>query len=65
MRVRDLVKLLDQDGWIATVSQDDLRQFRRRGLRTRVTLGGALDDDLPDAYAEALLIHAQIKAGKA
>lgn len=61
MRVREFVELLDQDGWISVVSQPDLRQFRRRGLKVRITIGGELDDELTAQQAAALRKQARLE----
>lgn len=61
MRIRDLINALDADGWITVVSQPDLRQFRRRGLRVRITLAGELDDELTAAQAAAVRKQARLE----
>lgn len=63
MRIREFVELLDRDGWIPVISQPDLRQFRRRGLRARITIGGELDDELTAAQAAALRKEARLEGG--
>lgn len=60
MRIRELVEQLDRDGWITVVSQPDLRQFRRRGLKVRITIGGELDDELTAQQAAALRKQARL-----
>lgn len=61
MRIRELVEQLDRDGWITVVSQPDLRQFRRRGLKVRITIGGELDDELTAQQAAALRKQARLE----
>lgn len=63
MRIREFVEMLDRDGWVTVVSQPDLRQFRRRGLRARITIAGELDEELTAGQAAALRQAARLEDG--
>lgn len=45
-KVRDVLKLLKQDGWILKRMRGDHRQFGHPEKRTTVTVNGKPSDDL-------------------
>jgi len=46
-RVRDVVKLLTDDGWILVETHGSHRQFKHPTRRGRVTVAGKLSKELP------------------
>jgi predicted RNA binding protein YcfA (HicA-like mRNA interferase family) len=65
MKVREIIKLLDLDGWVAALTEENIRQYKRLGLKERITIGGRLDDDLDERLVDNILRHAQLRKGEA
>jgi predicted RNA binding protein YcfA (HicA-like mRNA interferase family) len=61
MRIRDVVTLLEEDGWVAVRSEDTLRQLKRKGVRGRVTLAGKADEELPEALVRPIAVLARLE----
>lgn len=47
MKVREVIRLLEQDGWVLVVTRGDHRQFKHPTKPGRVTVSGNLGDDMP------------------
>ena len=47
MKVRDVIKMLEKDGWRLVVTQGSHRQFRHRIKPGRVTVSGHPGDEMP------------------
>ena len=45
--VRQLIRVLEQDGWVMVRCRGDHRQFRREGSRYVITIAGHSHDDVP------------------
>ena len=63
MRIRDVIAVLEQDGWIPVRNEETLRQWRRRGLRGRVTIAGRLDDELAAPLLQSIAKQAHLPEG--
>lgn len=61
MRIRDVIKVLEDDGWIAIRNDEALHQYKRRGVRGRVTLAGRLDDELPEALLRSIAHQSRLE----
>jgi predicted RNA binding protein YcfA (HicA-like mRNA interferase family) len=48
MKVRDVIRRLQQDGWYRVKSSSGHRQFRHKTKRGKVTVPGQLGTDVPD-----------------
>jgi predicted RNA binding protein YcfA (HicA-like mRNA interferase family) len=46
MKVRDVIRLLEDDGWALVATKGSHRQFKHPTKRGRVTVAGKLADDL-------------------
>ncbi len=47
MKVSEVIKLLQKDGWYLVKSRGGHRQFKHPFKKGRVTVPGALSDDMP------------------
>ncbi|MBU2602844.1 MAG: type II toxin-antitoxin system HicA family toxin [Actinobacteria bacterium] len=63
MKVREVIVLLDVDGWRLVRSKGSHRQYRHRVKVGRVTLAGNLNDDLAPGTLNSVLKQAGLKKG--
>ena len=61
MKVRDVLKLLNDDGWYLVVTEGSHRQFRHPTKSGRVTVFGKRNDDLPYGTLNSILQQAGLK----
>jgi predicted RNA binding protein YcfA (HicA-like mRNA interferase family) len=45
-KVKDVIKILKQDGWYLSYTNGDHRQFKHSGKKGKVTVNGKLSDTL-------------------
>jgi predicted RNA binding protein YcfA (HicA-like mRNA interferase family) len=64
MKVRDIVRLIQKDGWYLVVTKGSHRQFKHPSKPGRVTIAGKLSHDLSPATLNSILKQAQIKMEK-
>jgi predicted RNA binding protein YcfA (HicA-like mRNA interferase family) len=61
VKVRDVITLLREDGWYIVVSRGSHRQFKHRVKSGRVTVAGAMSDELPPGTLNSILKQALLK----
>jgi len=61
MKVRDVLKLIEGDGWYLVVTKGSHRQFKHPTKPGRVTLAGHPSHDLAPGTLNSILKQAQIK----
>jgi predicted RNA binding protein YcfA (HicA-like mRNA interferase family) len=61
MKVRDVLKLLEADGWRLVVTQGSHRQFKHPTKPGRVTVAGKPSDDLPPGTLNSILKQSGLK----
>ncbi len=61
MKIRQVLKLLSNDGWYRVRSRDGHRQFKHPTKPGRVTVSGKLSDELPRGTLESILKQAGLK----
>ena len=61
MRVRDLIKLIESDGWFLVKTKGSHRQFKHPSKNGRVTIAGHSNDDLAPGTLNSILKQAQLK----
>jgi predicted RNA binding protein YcfA (HicA-like mRNA interferase family) len=61
MKVREVLKLLDKDGWYRVPSRGGHRQFKHAHKSGRVTVSGKLSDDLPPGTLNSIFKQAELK----
>jgi len=64
MKVRDVIKLIEQDGWILVRQKGSHRQYKHPVKRGLVTIAGNLKDDLAPGTLNSILKQAGLKRGK-
>jgi predicted RNA binding protein YcfA (HicA-like mRNA interferase family) len=61
MKVRDLLKLLEQDGWYLERCKGSHRQFHHERKAGTVTVAGHPGDDVPAGTLNSILKSAGLK----
>lgn len=61
MKVREVIRLLDKDGWFLVTTQGSHRQFKHREKPGRVTVAGAQSDHLAPGTLNSILKQAGLK----
>ncbi len=65
MKVRDVIKLIESDGWYLVASKGSHRQFKHPVKPGRVTIAGHPADDLAPGTLNSVLKQAQLTRPKA
>ena len=61
MKVRDVIKLIEQDGWYLERTKGSHRQYRHAVKPGTVTVAGHPADDLPPGTLNSVLKQAGLK----
>lgn len=61
MKVRDVLKLIRDDGWYLVTTRGSHRQFKHPTKSGRVTIAGAPSDDLAPKTLNSILVQAGLK----
>jgi len=61
MKVKELIRLLEQDGWRQVRMKGSHRQFRHPSKPGTVTVAGKPSADIPVGTLNAILKHAGLK----
>jgi predicted RNA binding protein YcfA (HicA-like mRNA interferase family) len=61
MKVRDVLKKLNDDGWYIKVTRGSHRQLKHPTKPGRVTVAGKPSDDLPPGTLNSILKQAGLK----
>ena len=61
MKVREVLRLLSDDGWVLVVTRGSHRQLKHRTKSGRVTVAGKPSDDLPPGTLNSILKQAGLK----
>ena len=64
MKVRDVIRLIEQDGWFLVATRGSHRQYKHRTKQGRVTVAGKPSDDLAPGTLNSVLKQAQLKGQK-
>ncbi len=63
MKVRDVIKLIETDGWYRVATKGSHRQYKHPTKPGRVTIAGHPNDDLAPGTLHSILKQAQLKGG--
>jgi predicted RNA binding protein YcfA (HicA-like mRNA interferase family) len=63
IKVREVIKMLEVDGWFLVATRGSHRQFKHAAKPGRVTVAGKPSDDLAPGTLNSILKQAQIKQG--
>ncbi|MBE3125030.1 MAG: type II toxin-antitoxin system HicA family toxin [Acidobacteria bacterium] len=61
MKIRDIIKLLREDGWYEIARRGSHRQYKHPVKRGRVTVAGHRNDDLAPGTLSSVLKQAGLK----
>ena len=65
MKIRDVIKLIEADGWYLVASKGSHRQYKHPLKSGRVTIAGHPGDDLAPGTLNSVLKQAQLAKGRA
>jgi predicted RNA binding protein YcfA (HicA-like mRNA interferase family) len=61
MKVRDMLKMLNENGWYLVATEGSHRQYKHPTKKGRVTVPGKPNDDLPPGTFNSILKQAGLK----
>jgi predicted RNA binding protein YcfA (HicA-like mRNA interferase family) len=64
VKVREVIRLIEADGWRLVVTEGSHRQFKHASKTGRVTVSGHPGDDMPRGTLSSILRQAGLKRGK-
>jgi predicted RNA binding protein YcfA (HicA-like mRNA interferase family) len=64
MKVREVIRMLERDGWVLVTAAGSHRQFKHPVQVGRVTVSGGLGDDIPKGTLASVLRQAGLKGAK-
>lgn len=64
MQVREVIRMLEDAGWVRVAIRGDHRQFKHPTKAGRVTVSGKLGDDMPKGTFASVQRQARLKRGK-
>ena len=64
MKVREVIKLIEADGWYQIKMEGDQRQYKHPTKKGRVTIAGHLRNEVPPGTLSSIYKQAQIERRK-
>ena len=64
MKIRDIIKLIEADGWYKVNTKGSHRQYKHPAKKGRVTIAGHPGDDLAVGTLNSILKQARLKGEK-
>jgi predicted RNA binding protein YcfA (HicA-like mRNA interferase family) len=64
VKVREVIQLLESDGWVLVSTEGSHRQFKHPTKPGRVTVSGGLGDDMPKGTLASVKRQAGLKVPK-
>jgi predicted RNA binding protein YcfA (HicA-like mRNA interferase family) len=64
MKVRDVLRMLSDDGWFLVATRGSHRQFKHSTKPGRVTVAGKPSDDLAPGTLNSILKQSQLKGNQ-
>ncbi len=64
MKIRDIIKSIEADGWYLVVTKGSHRQYKHPFKKGRVTIAGHPNDDLSPGTLNSILKQAKLKEEK-
>ncbi|MFH1230307.1 MAG: type II toxin-antitoxin system HicA family toxin [Planctomycetota bacterium] len=61
MKVREIIKIIEKDGWYLVATKGSHRQYRHQAKSGRVTIAGHPGHDLAVGTLNSILKQAQLK----
>ena len=63
MKIRDVIKLIEGDGWYLVVTRGSHRQYKHPTKPGRVTIAGHLGDDISAGTLNSIRKQSQLEEG--
>jgi predicted RNA binding protein YcfA (HicA-like mRNA interferase family) len=64
LKVRDAIRLIEDDGWFLIATRGSHRQYKHRGKPGRVTIAGKLSDDISPGTRNSIFKQAGLRETK-
>lgn len=64
MKIRDIIKHIELDGWFMVRRKGSHRQFKHHDKKGVVTIAGHLNDELAKGTLKSIIKHAGLKHGR-
>ena len=64
MKIRDIIKLIEGDGWYQVDTRGSHRQYKHHTKSGRITIAGHPNDDLAPGTLNSILKQAKLKEVK-
>ena len=64
MKVKDVIKMIEQDGWFMVRRNGSHRQYRHSYKKGLVTIAGHLNDDIAKGTLNSIFKQAGLKYGR-
>jgi predicted RNA binding protein YcfA (HicA-like mRNA interferase family) len=64
MKIRDIIKLIEAEGWYLVETEGSHRQYKHPEIPGRVTIAGHPNDDLAPGTLNSILKQAKLKEVK-
>ena len=64
MKVREVIKMIEKDGWYLIKTRGDHRQYKHPIKPGRVTISGNLGKDMPPGTLNSILKQSGLKGNK-
>ncbi|MBE0521884.1 MAG: type II toxin-antitoxin system HicA family toxin [Candidatus Methanoperedenaceae archaeon] len=61
MKIREIIKLIEKDGWYIVATKGSHRQYKHPTKTGRVTIAGHPADELAQSTINSILKQAQLK----
>jgi len=61
MKVRDIIKMIEDDGWYVVATRGSHRQYKHPTKSGRVTIAGNLNHDVAPGTLNSVLKQAKLK----
>ena len=61
MKVRDAIKMIENNGWYLVKQRGSHKQFKHQVKKGRVTIAGNMNDDLAPGTLNSILKQADLK----
>jgi len=61
MKIKEILKLLEQNGWYQAAQHGSHRQYKHNTITGRVTVAGKLSDDIDKGTLNSILKQAKLK----
>ncbi len=61
MKIKEVIRIIEDDGWFVKVTRGSHRQYKHTVKRGRVTIPGKLNDELHPKTLKSIFKQAQIE----